>query len=113
MVLQNYPSLIFLLKKHVNCWVWYGTHYFPRPSETCLFKLTCPGRLQQISHITPLQVKARKADTSTVQSSPNKDGMEMEEQQGNNDMIAVEIKPRTKTRSSTTYNKRSRCILSR
>ena len=32
------------------------------------------------------------ADISTVQSSLNKDGMEMEEEQGSNDMIAVKIK---------------------
>ena len=47
------------------------------------------SRLQQISHITPLQVKERKADISTVKSSLNKDEMEMKEQQGNKDMTAV------------------------
>ena len=41
-------------------------------------KNTIIGRLQQISHITPLQVKERKADTSTVQSSLNKDGRKWE-----------------------------------
>ena len=55
---------------------------------------TIIGRLQQISHITPLQVKERKADISTAQSSLNKDGMEMEEKQENKDMTAVEIKER-------------------
>ena len=54
-------------------------------------KNTIIGRLQQISHITPVEVKERKADISTVQSSLNKDEMEMEEEQGNNDMTAVEI----------------------
>ena len=54
-------------------------------------KNTIIGRLQQISHITPVQVKERKADISTVQSSLNKDEMEMEEEQGNNDMTAVEV----------------------
>ena len=50
------------------------------------------GRLQQISLITPLLVKEREADISTVHSSLNKHGMEMEEEQGNNDMTTVEIK---------------------
>ena len=52
-------------------------------------KNTIISRLQQISHITPLQVKERKADISTVKSSLNKDEMEMKEQQGNKDMTAV------------------------
>ena len=48
--------------------------------------------LQQISHITPLQVREKKADISTVQFSLNKDVMKMWEKQGNKDMAAVEIK---------------------
>ena len=55
-------------------------------------KNTITGRLQQISHITPLQVKERKVDISTVQSSLNKDGTEMGEEQENKDRTAGEIK---------------------
>ena len=55
-------------------------------------KNTIIGRLQQISHITPLQVKERKENISTVQSSLNKDGTEMGEEQEKRDRTAVEIK---------------------
>ena len=55
-------------------------------------KNTIIGRLQQILHITLLQVKERKADVSTILSSLNKDGIQMEEEQGNKEMTAVEIK---------------------
>ena len=55
-------------------------------------KNTIRGRLQQISHITPLQVKERKVDISTVQSSLNKDGTEMGEELENKDRTTVEIK---------------------
>ena len=58
------------------------------------------GRLQEISHITPLQVKEKKADILTVQSRLNKDGMEMEEGQENKDMVAVEIKEHQKVLDS-------------
>ena len=54
---------------------------------------TIIGRLQQISHIKLLQAKEKKTpDISIVQSSLNKDGTEMEEEQGNKDMTAAEIK---------------------
>ena len=55
-------------------------------------KNTIIGRLQQISHITPLQVKERKENISTVQSSLNKDGTEMGEEQEKKDRTAVDIK---------------------
>ena len=70
--------------------------------DTFLPKNTIIGRLQQISPITPhglLYIRPcppvhvrRKVDISTVQSSLKKDGMEMEEEQGNKDMTMVEIK---------------------
>lgn len=53
---------------------------------------TIIGRLQQISHITPLQAKESKADISTVQSSLNKDKTEIEEKHKNKDITPVEIK---------------------
>ena len=55
-------------------------------------KNTIIGRLQQISHITLLQIKERKANVSTIQSSLNKDGTQMEKEQGNKEMTAVETK---------------------
>ena len=45
-----------------------------------LSKKTIIGTFQQISHITTLLVKEGKADISTVQSTLNKDGMEIEEE---------------------------------
>lgn len=42
--------------------------------------------------ITLLQVKERKADTSTAQFSLNRNGAEMKEEQGNKEMAGVEIK---------------------
>ena len=60
--------------------------------DILLPKNTIIVRLQQIWHITHLQFKEKKTDISTVHSSLNKDDMEMEEEQGNKDMTAVEIK---------------------
>ena len=48
-------------------------------------KNTIVCSLQQISYISPLQVK-RKPDISIIQSNLNKDEIEKEVEQGNNDM---------------------------
>ena len=55
-------------------------------------KKTIIGRIQQILHITTLLVKERREDISTIQCSLNKNGVQMEEERGNNNMTSVEFK---------------------